>query len=100
MTLLELFQTVKEKNLSKEQLEGYRDELSSMYADIQLEVADIEKEEAIFFYGKKSPDVSDISIKREWRVTHSGQRLILLSRYLKATEKILASLKSRLYSIY
>lgn len=100
MTLLDLLQAVKEKNLSKEQLENYRDEMASLYADMQIEMAELEKEEAVFFFSKKASDVSDISIKREWRVTNSGQRLILLSRYLKAMEKILASLKSRLYSIY
>ena len=100
MELLELFTAVKEEHLSKDQLEKYRDTLSSLYADMQIEMAGIEKGEAIYFYEKTAPDVTDISIKRAWSASNMGQRKILLSRYLKATEKILSSLKSRLYSQY
>lgn len=100
MTLLSLFQAVKEQHLSKDQLEQYRDQLSSLYADMQVETADLEKEEAIFFFQRTNPETTDISIKRAWKVTERGQRLILLNRYLKATSKILESLKGRLYSIY
>lgn len=100
MKLLELFEAVKEEHLGKDQLEKYRDMLSSLYADMQVEMASIEKGEALFFYEKTSPEVTDISIKRLWLATAAGQRKILLNRYLKATEKILSSLKSRLYSQY
>lgn len=100
MKLLELFEAVKEEHLGKDQLEKYRDELSSLYADMQIEMAGIEKAEAMFFYDKTAPDVTDISIKRRWLASDTGQRKILLNRYLKATEKILSSLKSRLYSVY
>ena len=100
MKLLELFQAVKEEHLSKDALEKYRDQLSSLYADMQVEMADIEKTEALYFYSKTSPEVTDVSIKRAWRATESGQRQILLNRYLKGTEKILSSLKSRLYSLF
>jgi hypothetical protein len=100
MTLLELLQAVKEQHLGKDQLEQYRDQLASLYAEMQIEMADLEKLEAIFFYSHKTPEASDVSIKREWRVTKEGQRLILLNRYVKATAKVIDSLKSRLYSIY
>lgn len=97
MMLLELFQAVKEQHLTKTQLMEYQDQLSSLFAEMNLELADIEKEEAMFFYNRMAPDVSDVSIKRAWRATEKGQRQILLNRYLKATSKILQSLKSRLY---
>ena len=100
MSLLELLFAVKEQHLQKDQLEQYRDQLASLYADMQIEIADLEKDEAIFFYQRTAPDRSDISIKREWKATDKGQRLILLNRYVKATAKVLDSLKSRLYSIY
>lgn len=100
MTLLELLQKVKEQSLTKTQLEAYRDDLSNLYAEMSLEMAEIEKEEAMYFYKRTSPDVTDVSIKRTWKATEQGQRQILLNRYLKGTEKILSSLKSRLYSIY
>lgn len=100
MTLLELFEAVKDGSLSKTDLEHYHGDLTNLYAAMQVEVADLEKEEAKFFYARTQPSVSDISIKREWKATDQGQRLILLNRYIKATSKILSSLKSRLYNLY
>lgn len=100
MTLLELLQKVKDQVLSKDQLEQYRDQMASLVADMHIECADLEKEEAQFFMKMTTPGVSDVSIKRAWRVTEHGQRLILLNRYIKATSKVLDSLKSRLYSIF
>lgn len=100
MTLLELFQAVKEETLTKTDLEKYRDALSNLYAEMQIEMATIEKSEAMYFYNRTNPETTDISIKRQWKATPDGQRQILLNRYLKATEKVLSSLKSRIYAQY
>lgn len=97
MTLSELILSVKEKNLSKEQLESYRDELSSLFAQMQLEMADLEKEEALFMERFES---TVARAKVVWKATEKGQRLIVLKRYSLATKEMLNSLKSRLYSIY
>ena len=97
MTLLDLIKAVKEKNLDKDQLENYRDELSSLFAQMQLEMADLEKEEAIF--PTENYD-SAVARKNAWKATQSGQRLIVLKRYCLATKEILNSLKSRLYNFY
>ena len=67
---------------------------------MQIEIANLEKEEAMYFYERTNKETSDVSIKRAWKATEKGQRLILLDRYEKATSKILTSLKSRLYSQY
>ena len=99
MTLNDLIVAVKEKNLSKDQLEAYRDQLSSLYAEMQLEMAELEKEEALYMVNKPK----DESIARRitlWEATESGLRLIVLKRYCLATKELLNSLKSRLYSIY
>lgn len=98
MTLKELFIAVKEKNLSKTQLEEYRDELSSLFAQIHLEMAEKEKAEALFIVESKL--ASDVAKKRIWNATPDGQRLIDLKHMSKGAEKILSSLKSRLYAIY
>ncbi len=98
MTLNELIVAVKEQNLSKDQLEAYRDQLSGLYAQMQMEMADIEKEEALFM--NIDPDKSVAQRKIEWKATEKGQRLIVLKRYCLATKEMLNSLKSRLYSIY
>lgn len=99
MTLQDLIQAVKEEKLTKDQLEAYRDQLSSLFAQMQLEMATLEKEEAIYM-GNKSPDNSVAEMKVWWKATPQGQRLIELKRYCLATKEMLNSLKSRLYSIY
>lgn len=98
MTLLELFQKVREPSLTREQLEEYRDALCNLYAEINVECADLEKKEALYFMAQKTPEISDVGIKRMWRVTTEGQRLILLNRYIKASAKVIDSLKSRIYA--
>lgn len=107
MTLNELILAVKEKNLSKDALEDYRDQMSGLYAQMQMELAEIEKEKALFFdnvkvavYKIDNKDISDIAIKRRWQATEEGLREIVLKRYCLATKELLNSLKSRLYSIY
>lgn len=99
MKLTDLFTAVKEQKLDKDSLEAYRDQLSSLFADMMLEIADLEKAEAIFM-GQQSDDLSVAERKVQWKSTEKGQRLIVLKRYCTATKEILNSLKSRLYSIY
>lgn len=98
MKLLELIKQVNEKQLTKDQLEKYRDDLANLFAQMQFEMADLSKAKAIYFVEKR--EKTDIGTERAWAVTKEGQREIELSHYCKATEKILSSLKSRLYSIY
>lgn len=102
MTLSELIVAVKEKNLSKDQLEAYRDQMSHLYADMQMEMAELEKMEALFMDSVRMMEEksSVAQIKIVWKSTKEGQRLIVLKRYCLATKELLNSLKSRLYSIY
>ena len=97
MKLRELIEAVKEKHLTKDQLENYRDDMSNLFALMQLEIADLEKIEAMF--PTENYD-SAIARKNAWKQTKEGQRLIELKRYCLATKEMLNSLKSRLYSIY
>lgn len=99
MTLQSLIEAVKDEKLDKYQLEAYRDQMSQLFAQMQLEIATLEKEEAMFM-GKKTEDNSVAEMKVYWKATHSGQRLIELKRYCLACKEMLNSLKSRLYSIY
>jgi len=100
--LLQLLEAVKDQNLTKTQLEKYRDELVHLHSAMQLELAGHEKTGAVFIYQKKLavPESSDIQIKREWKATTEGLREIELNRFIKAVAKEIDSLKSRLYSIY
>lgn len=99
MQLKELILAVKERNLTKDQLERYRDDLSNLFAQMMFETADLEKEEALFM-GDKLPEQSVADRKVQWKATQSGQRLIVLKRYALATKEMLNSLKSRLYEHY
>lgn len=101
MTLKELIIAVKEKNLSKDQLESYRDEMSQVFADMQLEMADLEKEEALFMDSTSIGSEWTVARKKvAWKGTGAGLRLIVLKRYCLATKELLNSLRSRLYSVY
>ena len=99
MTLLELLTAVKDENLSLQQIESYRDQMVHLHSAMQIEIADLERAEALYFDLHSQPEVSDISIKRKWKVTEKGQRLILLNRYVKVIVKEIDSLKSRVYRL-
>lgn len=99
MKLIDLFEAVKDRSLTKDQLEAYRDEISQLFAKMQMEMADLEKKEALFMNGKVE-DESVANRKIAWKATQSGQRLITLKRYATATKAMLGSLKDRLYNFY
>ncbi len=107
MELKQLIEAVKEEGLTKTQLEQYHTEITYLDNVMRMEIAPIEKEEALYFISKKNEQVNlkfverpDIVVKRMWRATPQGQRQIELSHYLKVTPKLLQSIKTRLYSIY
>jgi len=98
MKLITLITSVKEKNLSKEQLESYGDQMSELFAEMMLEMAELEKEEALFMDSKQEKQ-SVAEIKVKWKATPGGQRLIMLKRYCLATKEMILSLKSRVYRL-
>lgn len=98
-TLRELIVAIKEQTLPREELEKYRDAMSHLFADYQLEMANIEKKEALFM-NNKTPESSVAEMKVYWKATPEGQRLIQLKRESLALKELLNSLKSRLYSQY
>lgn len=97
MTLLELIKSVREEKLSKEQLEDYNTQLSNLFAQMMLEIADLEKSEAIFM--QFNADRSVAQRKIEWKATEKGQRLITLKRYVLATKELISSTKNRIYKL-
>lgn len=97
MTLQALIDAVKEEKLDKYQLEGYHAQMSQLFAQMQLEIAELEKMEARY---PMENFKSAIERKNSWKATPAGQRLIELKRYCIATKEMLNSLKSRLYSLY
>jgi len=94
MKLQELLESVKDKKLSREQLENYSDELSHLFTRCMLEMSEIEKKEALFMSDHEG---TAISRKIAWKATRDGQRLIELKRYSLGIKEMLRSLKSRIY---
>lgn len=96
MTLQALIQAVKEEHLTREQLEAYGDQLSGLFAQFQMEIAELEKMEARY---PMENFKSAIERKNNWKATPAGQRLIELKRYAIATKELINSLKSRVYRL-
>lgn len=99
--LRELLEAVKDKKLSKEQIENYHADLIHLFSMVMLERADLLKKEAFYFMDLKraNPEESDQSIKRKWRVEKAGQRLIELDSYKSVLPKEIESLKTRIYAL-
>jgi hypothetical protein len=103
--LTDLLTAVKDENLTLLQIEKYRDELVHLHSAMQLELANIERAEAMFFADEvwdipvNGKTATDVSIKRAWRATEKGQRGIELNRFVKAVAKEIDSLKSRVYRL-
>lgn len=107
MKLAELIIAVREEKLDKNQLEDYRNQLSNLFAQMMMECAELEKEEALFMHDHeiKMIDATPTKLsvaerKVMWKATTAGQRLIQLKRYALAIKEMLNSLKSRLYNFY
>jgi hypothetical protein len=97
MTIPELIEKIKEDKLSKEQLEDYQTQISYLFQKMQVEIAGLEKQEAMFMGADNDKSVAQRKI--EWKATNSGQRLIELKRYSVALKEMLNSLKSRIYQL-
>jgi hypothetical protein len=107
MKLAELLLAVKDENLPLVLVEKYRDEMVHLHTAMQIEMADLEKAEALFIVEKVDPvaralpydPITNVAAERLWDVTEKGQRQILINRYLKAVAKEIDSLKSRVYRL-
>lgn len=96
-SLKETLQEVKDKNLNKQQIEEYYDDLTHVYSAVCLELAEIKKLEAFYFLDHKQE--TDIATKRAWRVTKEGQRMLELEMFKLVIPRELSSLKNRIYSL-
>ena len=97
MNLTEIFTSIREEKLGRTQLEMYEQKLAGIYADYMIEIGSLKKERALYFLERQRPEVTDISIRRQWDAEPSGQRLIEWECNVKAISKMLSSVKSRIY---
>src|ERR1035437_1592144 len=99
MKLEEALIKVREENLSKDQLENYHLALSGLLADMKQEVASLEKLKAMFM-ARKEAGQSVADTKTQWGGTSEGQRLIEMKGNVSATNTMVGSIKTRLFSVY
>lgn len=100
MKLEEALKKVREENLDKQQLENYHLALSGLLSDMKMEVANLEKEQAIFMAKDFGEKMSVADRKVLWKATEKGQRLIEMKGKVSATTTMVGSIKTRLYSVY
>ena len=86
---------IKEKHLTKDKLEDYSSMLDILCAEYELELADIEKAEAMFL--ANCQEKSRNGAERIWDASEMGQQEILLKRQLRSASKLASSVKTRIY---
>lgn len=95
MQITELIQSIKEENLNKYQLENYSSQLDVLQAEMELALADLEKEEAMFLATSEHKTRAMATL--QWDATEKGQEEIELKRKLRAVSKLASSVKTRIY---
>jgi len=95
IALTEIINSVKEGNLTKYQLEEYSSMLDVLSAEYEINLADIEKAEALFLADCGEKTRSGATTK--WDASELGQKEILLKRQLRAISKLASSVKTRIY---
>ena len=86
---------IKEQNLDKFQLENYASMLDVLQAEMELELAEVEKSHALFL--AKSEEKSRAGAERLWDATELGLKEIELKRQLRSVSKLASSVKTRIY---
>lgn len=96
--LTELFKAVQEPNLTRYQLEEFRDQLADLKGQMHLEMADLKTKKAI--YESQQDGKKQTEIDRVWNATPDGLRMLQTKEYIRATGTKLSALKDRLYIQY
>lgn len=96
--LLELFESIKDESLEKDDLEDYHKQLSSLKAEMHLELAGLKKKRGMFML--RNLETPTATKEREWEGSEDGLREAELKEHIKAVGTNLSSLKSRLYNTY
>lgn len=96
-TFRELVQLVKDDKLDKDKLELYRDNIVTVVAQMQMELGDLQKEEALFMGTK--PDTNSVADwKIRWKSSEKGLRMIEVKNHLTTGKILLKGLQNRVYS--
>ena len=95
MNIQDIILGIEEGNLTKNQLEDYSSMLDILGAKLEIQLADVEKEEAMFL--ANSDEKSRAGAERTWNATETGQKEIELKRNIRAVSKLASSVKTRIY---
>lgn len=98
MKISDLARQIKEQSLTKDQLEAYYSDLTSLSAEMEEKMADLEKMEAIYL--NECEEKSRAGAERKWQATIEGQEQITLKHNIRAIDKLRSSIKHRLYNQY
>lgn len=93
-----LIEEVKQENLTKGELENLYARLTHIYSLAHMETSDKEKLEAVYFLNHT--EKNDVSARRKFSGSPDGLRLIELKHVIKSLEKLLSSVKHRLFNSY
>jgi hypothetical protein len=98
MQIKTLINEIKESNLTKDELEKYSSMLDILSAEIELELADVEKAGALFLANCGEKTRAGATTK--WDASELGQKEIELKKSLRAVNKLTSSVKTRIYQKY
>lgn len=96
-SLVEVIQSVKEENLTRDSLERYYEMVTLLISQLYLEIGTAKKQRAVFM-GGKLPEESVAARKIEWEKSEEGQKLIDRENQVLSAKSLAASLKSRIYA--
>ena len=95
ISITDIIKTIKEDKLDKFKLEEYSSMLDVLCAEYELELGNVEKEEALFLADCGEKTRAGATTK--WEASELGQKEILLKRQLRAISKLSSSVKTRIY---
>lgn len=95
ITIQDIISKVKEGDLTKYELEEYASMLDVLQAEYELQLADIEKAEAMFL--ANCGEKTRAGAVTKWEASEQGQKGIELKRQLRAISKLASSVKTRIY---
>jgi hypothetical protein len=93
--LNDIIKGIKEEHLGKEQLENYSSMLDVLSAEMEIELANVEKQEAMFI--ANCGEKTRAGAITKWDSSELGQKEIELKRNLRAVSKLASSVKTRIY---
>ena len=99
MTLLfDTLNAVKDRNLTKTQLEDFHSTLCELRSGIKLELADVLKAKSLFLV-EKPKEIGETRHKITWQASSLGQREIELKNYVGSVNSAIEGVKTRIYAL-